>query len=146
MYAVVKTGGKQYKVKEGETLKVEKIPGDVGSSVKFDRVLMISDGETVNIGQPVLDDAMVEGHIVEQGKSKKIIVFKYKRRKRYRRKQGHRQQYTAIKIDSIKAKGIKAGKKAEPETEAKKPDAPQAEVKEKAAEKPEAKAESRKKA
>ena len=151
MYAVVTTGGKQYKVREGETLKVEKIPGDVGSSVKFDRVLMISDGDTVNIGQPVVDDAMVEGHIVEQGKSKKIIVFKYKRRKRYRRKQGHRQQYTAIKIDSIMAKGIKPGKKAEPEPEAKKPvakkpEAPKAEVKEKAAEKPEAKAESREKA
>ena len=75
MYAVVTSGGKQYKVKEGETLKVEKIPGDVGSSIKFDRVLMISDGNAVSIGQPVLDDAMVEGHIVEQGKSKKIIVL-----------------------------------------------------------------------
>ena len=103
MYAVVTSGGKQYKVEEGETLKVEKIPGDVGSSVKFDRVLMIADGDTVSIGQPVLDDALVEGHIVEQGKSKKIIVFKYKRRKRYRRKQGHRQHFTAIQIDSIKA-------------------------------------------
>ena len=122
MYAVVTTGGKQYKVEEGETLKVEKIAGDVGSSVKFDRVLMIADGETVSIGQPVLDDALVEGHIVEQGKSKKIIVFKYKRRKRYRRKHGHRQQYTAVKIDSIQAKAVKAGKKAAAETEAKKPD------------------------
>ena len=112
IYAVITSGGKQYKVEEGETLKVEKIPGAVGSSVKFDRVLMISDGDTFSIGQPVLDDALVEGHIVEQGKSKKIIVFKYKRRKRYRRKQGHRQQYTAIKIDSIKAKAVKAGKKA----------------------------------
>ena len=75
MYAVVTSGGKQYKVEEGETLKVEKIPGDVGSSVKFDRVLMIADGDSVSIGQPVLDDALVEGHIVEQGKSKKIIVI-----------------------------------------------------------------------
>jgi large subunit ribosomal protein L21 len=113
MYAVVSSGGKQYKVEEGETLRVEKIAGKVGSPVTFDRVLMISDGTDVNIGQPVLADAIVEGHIVEQGKAKKIIVFKYKRRKRYRRKQGHRQQYTAIKIDSIQAKGLTAGKKAE---------------------------------
>jgi large subunit ribosomal protein L21 len=121
MYAVVTSGGKQYKVEEGETLRVEKIAGKVGSPVTFDQVLMVSDGTDVNIGQPVLADAVVEGHIVEQGKAKKIIVFKYKRRKRYRRKQGHRQQYTAIKIDSIKAKGLTAGKKAEPESEAEKP-------------------------
>ena len=163
MYAVVTSGGKQYKVEEGETLKVEKIPGAVGSSVKFDRVLMIADGDTVSIGQPVLDDALVEGHIVEQGKSKKVIVFKYKRRKRYRRKHGHRQQYTAVKIDSIQTEAVKAGKKAEPETgakkpadkkvaakeadvgvEAKKPEAPKAAVEKKADKKPEAKAEAKK--
>ena len=164
MYAVVTSGGKQYKVEEGETLKVEKIPGAVGSSVKFDRVLMISDGDTFSIGQPVLDDALVEGHIVEQGKYKKIIVFKYKRRKRYRRKHGHRQQYTAVKIDSIQAEAVKAGKKVEPETgakkpadkkvaakeaaagvEAKKPEAPKAAVEKKVAKKPEAKAKAKKK-
>ena len=103
MYAVVATGGKQYKVQEGQILRVEKIPGDIGSSVTFDKVLMTSDGEVVNIGQPVIENAEVNGHIIEQGKAKKIIVFKYKRRKRYRRKQGHRQQYTAIKIDRINA-------------------------------------------
>ncbi len=103
MYAVVAAGGKQYKVREGETLRVEKIPGDVGNAVAFDKVLMYSDGETVSIGQPVLENVAVSGHIVEQGKAKKIIVFKYKRRKRYRRKQGHRQQFTAVKIESIKA-------------------------------------------
>jgi large subunit ribosomal protein L21 len=101
MYAVVNTGGKQYKVQQGEVLRVEKIPGDVGSPVTFDRVLMFSDGENVNIGQPVLDNVAVEGHIVEQGKAKKIIVFKYKKRKRYRRTQGHRQTFTAVQIDSI---------------------------------------------
>lgn len=101
MYAIVNTGGKQYKVSQGDTLRVEKIPGEIGSPVSFDKVLMFSDGEDVNIGQPVLDNVAVKGHIVEQGKAKKIIVFKYKRRKRYRRKQGHRQPYTAIKIDSI---------------------------------------------
>jgi large subunit ribosomal protein L21 len=104
MYAVVKTGGKQYKVEEGEVLRVEKIPGDIGEPFSFDQVLMFSDGETVSIGQPVLENVDVQGHIVEQGKAKKILVFKYKRRKRFRRTQGHRQQYTAIKIDRIEAK------------------------------------------
>ena len=101
MYAVVSSGGKQYKVQKGEILRVEKISGDIGAPVLFDKVLMFSDGENVNIGQPVLENISIKGHIVEQDKAKKIIVFKYKRRKRYRRKQGHRQQYTAIKIDSI---------------------------------------------
>ena len=101
MYAIVSSGGKQYKVQKGEILRVEKISGDIGAPVSFDKVLMFSDGENVNIGQPVLENISVNGHIVEQDKAKKIIVFKYKRRKRYRRKQGHRQQYTAIKIDSI---------------------------------------------
>ena len=119
MYAVVNSGGKQYKVQKGEVLKVEKISGDVGSSVTFDRVLMFFDGENVSIGQPVLDSVSVEGHIVEQGKAKKIIVFKYKRRKRFRRKNGHRQEFTAVLIDSIKAKGTKAAKAAEPKAEAK---------------------------
>jgi large subunit ribosomal protein L21 len=119
MYAVLNSGGKQYKVQKGEVLKVEKISGDVGSSVTFDRVLMFSDGENVSIGQPVLDSVSVEGHIVEQGKARKIIVFKYKRRKRFRRKNGHRQEFTAVLIDSIKAKGTKAAKAAEPKAEAK---------------------------
>jgi large subunit ribosomal protein L21 len=101
MYAVVKTGGKQYRVQEGDTLRVERIPGDVGASVSFDEVLMISDGSSVNIGQPFLENSAVKGHITEQARSKKVLVFKYKRRKRYRRKIGHRQPYTAVKIDSI---------------------------------------------
>jgi len=103
MYAVISSGGKQYKVQEGEILKVEKLSGDVGGSVSFDDVLMFSDGETVSVGNPGLENISVTGHIVEQGKARKIIVFKYKRRKRYRRKQGHRQQYTAVKIDAISA-------------------------------------------
>ncbi len=101
MYAVVNTGGKQYKVNEGEVLRIEKIPGDVGNEVFFDRILMFSDDENVNIGQPLLANVQVKGHIVEQGKAKKIIVFKYKKRKRYRRKHGHRQPFTAVMIDSI---------------------------------------------
>jgi len=103
MYAVVSTGGKQYKVEEGDILRVEKLPGEVGSPVVFDRVLLFSDGEKLSIGQPAVENVAVQGHIVEQGKAKKIIVFKYKRRKGYRRKQGHRQPFTAVKIDSIQA-------------------------------------------
>ena len=103
MYAVISTGGKQYKVSEGQTIRIEMIPGEVGSPVTFDRVLLFSDGKTVKVGEPTLADVTVAGRIVEQGKAKKIIVFKYKRRKRYRRKRGHRQHYTALKIDAIKA-------------------------------------------
>jgi large subunit ribosomal protein L21 len=103
MYAIVDSGGKQYKVQEGEILRVEKLAGEVGNQVSFDKILMFSDGENVNIGTPILDDVAVNGHIVEQGKAKKIIVFKYKRRKRYRRKRGHRQQFTAVKIDNIQS-------------------------------------------
>ena len=103
MYAVVSTGGKQYKVQQGETLRIEKIPGEVGSKVTFDRVLMVADGENVRVGQPVLEKAAVLAIIVEQDKAKKILVFKYKRRKRYRRKNGHRQPFTAVRIDGIEA-------------------------------------------
>lgn len=88
-------------VSEGQTVRIEKIPGEIGSPVSFDRVLMLSNDQTVKVGQPTLADVAVTGHIVEQGKAKKIIVFKYKRRKGYRKKQGHRQQYTALRIDSI---------------------------------------------
>ncbi|MDJ0803362.1 MAG: 50S ribosomal protein L21 [Desulfobacterales bacterium] len=103
MYAVVKTGGKQYRVQEGDVLRVEKLAGDVGSEIAFDDVLLFSDGENLQVGTPNLDNIAVTGRIVEQDKAPKIIVFKYKRRKRYRRKQGHRQPYTAVKIDSIQA-------------------------------------------
>ena len=101
MYAVINTGGKQYKVQQGETLRIEKIAGEIGSKVTFDKVLMVADGENVRVGQPVIEKAAVQASIVEQDKAKKILVFKYKRRKRYRRKQGHRQPYTAIRIDGI---------------------------------------------
>jgi large subunit ribosomal protein L21 len=101
MYAVLTTGGKQYKVQEGEVLRFEKLEGEIGASVSFDNVLMVSDGETVQIGQPALENVVVHGHIAEQDKTKKFFVFKYKRRKRYRRKQGHRQDYTSVKIDRI---------------------------------------------
>jgi large subunit ribosomal protein L21 len=103
MYAVVNTGGKQYKVQKGETLRIEKIPGEVGSSVTFDKVLMVADGENIRVGQPVLENVAVQAQIVEQDKAKKILIFKYKRRKRYRRKNGHRQPFTAIRINGIEA-------------------------------------------
>ncbi len=117
MYVVVNSGGKQYKVQQGQILRVEKIPGDVGTPMTFDRVLMFSDGENVSIGQPLLENIEVEGHIVEQGKAKKVIVFKYKRRKRYRRKQGHRQAFTAVQIDSIQAGDAATRQEAESQDE-----------------------------
>ncbi len=101
MYAVVASGGKQYKVQKGDILRVEKMPGDVGAPVSFDQVLMVAHGQQIAVGTPTLANATVSGHIVEQGKARKIIVFKYKRRKRYRRRQGHRQMFTAVKIDRI---------------------------------------------
>lgn len=101
MYAVVVSGGKQYKVREGDVLRVEKLAGQVGDPVSFDDVLLYSDGENVQIGQPRLENAKVTARVIEQGKARKIIVFKFKRRKRYRRKQGHRQHFTAVKIDAI---------------------------------------------
>ncbi len=101
MYAIIKTGGKQYRVQQGDILKVEKLEGEEGSEICFNDVLMYSNGEEITLGAPVIDDAMVKAHIVEQGKTKKIIVFKYKRRKGYKKTKGHRQNYTAVKIDSI---------------------------------------------
>ena len=103
MYAVIVSGGKQYRVSEGDTLRLEKLEGEIGADVTFNKVLLFSDGEKVEVGQPSLENVSVEGQIVEQGKSKKIIVFKYKRRKRYRKKQGHRQFFTAVKIGKIAA-------------------------------------------
>jgi large subunit ribosomal protein L21 len=100
-YAVISTGGKQYKVQEGEVVKVERFEGEIGASVIFDNVLMHSDTGNFTVGTPILENAMVKGHIVDQGKNRKIFVFKYKRRKGYSRKQGHRQPYTAVKIDQI---------------------------------------------
>jgi large subunit ribosomal protein L21 len=102
MYAVISSGGKQHRVCEGEIIRVEKISGDKGGEVSFDEVLMFSDDDNVLIGQPTLPNIKVSGHIMGQGRSKKVIVFKYKRRKGYRKKRGHRQDYTALKIDSIK--------------------------------------------
>ncbi|MBU1344105.1 MAG: 50S ribosomal protein L21 [Proteobacteria bacterium] len=101
MYAVIRTGGKQYKVQEEQILKVEKLDGTEGSQVEFDDVLMYSDGETITLGSPKVENAAVKAHILDQAKDTKKLVFKYKRRKGFRRMKGHRQHYTEIKIDSI---------------------------------------------
>ncbi len=101
MYAVIRTGGKQYKVHEEQILKVEKLEGTEGSQLEFDDVLMYSDGETITLGTPTIESAAVKAHILDQAKDKKKLVFKYKRRKGFRRLKGHRQHYTEIKIDSI---------------------------------------------
>jgi len=101
MYAVIRTGGKQYKVHEEQILKVEKLEGTEGSQIEFDDILMYSDGETITLGDPNVENASVKAHILDQAKDKKKLVFKYKRRKGFRRMKGHRQQYTEIKIESI---------------------------------------------
>ena len=101
MYAVIETGGKQYRVQEGDTLFVEKLDCEVGDTVDFDKVLILSkDGELL-AGKPYLEGAKVEGNVLEQGKAKKIVVFKYKAKKNYRKKTGHRQPYTKVKIEKI---------------------------------------------
>lgn len=101
MYAVIQTGGKQYRVTPGQTLRVEKLPGSVGESVTFQSVLLLADGEKLAIGRPAVENAAVTAKIVEQDKATKVLIFKYKRRKRFRRKTGHRQPYTAVRIENI---------------------------------------------
>lgn len=101
-YAIIKTGGKQYRVSEGDTIRVEKIQGEVGSSVELDEVLMLG-GDDVSVGTPLVSGAKVTAEIVAQDRAKKIIVFKMKRRKNYRRKQGHRQPYTELRITGVSA-------------------------------------------
>jgi large subunit ribosomal protein L21 len=103
MYAVIKTGGKQYRVSEGDRLRVEKLPGEVGEKVVFDKVLMLGGDESPKIGAPTVEGAEVEAEIQAQDRAKKVVVFKFKHRKKYRKKQGHRQPYTAVRITKIKA-------------------------------------------
>jgi len=101
MYAVIKTGGKQYRVALGEKLKVEQIPADVGAEVVLDQVLMVGDGESVRVGRPVVAGASVTATVLAHGRGDKIQIFKMRRRKHYQKHQGHRQGYTEIKIDGI---------------------------------------------
>ena len=102
MYAVIETGGKQYRVNQGDIIKVEKLTADVGAKVDFDRILLVGEGADVKVGSPIVDGATVSGTVVEHDRHRKIIVFKMKRRKNYRRKQGHRQDYTGVLIENIK--------------------------------------------
>jgi large subunit ribosomal protein L21 len=103
MYAVIKTGGKQYRVTSGETLKVEILSGDVGTAIVLDKVLMIADGENLSVGKPLLTGATVSATIVAHGRGDKVRIFKMRRRKHYQKNQGHRQNYTEIRIDGISA-------------------------------------------
>ena len=103
MFAVIETGGKQYRVAEGDTVHIEKLDGSVGDAVRFDNVLLVGEGDDVTIGKPAIAGATVAGEIVEHGKDKRLVVFKFKRRKDYRRRNGHRQHYTAVKITTVAA-------------------------------------------
>ncbi len=101
MYAVVKTGGKQYRVAPGEKLKVEQIPADVGAEVILDQVLMVGEGESVRLGQPTVAGATVKATVVAHGRGEKVKIFKMRRRKHYQKHQGHRQGFTELRIESI---------------------------------------------
>lgn len=101
MYAIIRTGGKQYQVAGGDKLRVEKLEGNVGDTVEIDDVLMVVDGENITIGRPVVEKAKVIAKIAEQGRDKKVIVFKKKRRKGYKLKKGHKQHYTGLEIEQI---------------------------------------------
>lgn len=130
MYAVIKTGGKQYRVVAGEKIKVEKLDGEVGSKVVIDQVLMLADGDDVTIGAPVVKGASVSATVVAQGRADKVMIFKFRRRKHYRKTQGHRQDYTEIEIQKIAAKETKEAKEpAVKEAAAAKEPAPAKEVK-----------------
>src|SRR5579885_1944795 len=103
MYAVVRTGGKQYSVREGQQLDVESIAGQAGDRVELDEVLLISDGDALNIGSPTIPGARVVAEVIDQGRAQKVTVFKYKRKTRYRRKVGHRQPFTRLAVREIRA-------------------------------------------
>ncbi|MFT3735981.1 MAG: 50S ribosomal protein L21 [Rhodocyclaceae bacterium] len=103
MYAVIKTGGKQYRVAAGEKIKVEQIPADVGAEVTLDQVLMVGEGDSVKIGAPLVSGATVKAVVLAQGRHDKVTIFKMRRRKHYQKHQGHRQNYTELRIEAISA-------------------------------------------
>ncbi|MEF9863593.1 MAG: 50S ribosomal protein L21 [Christensenellaceae bacterium] len=102
MYAIIKTGGKQFKVEKGSVIKVEKLDAEIGAEVTFEALLTAS-GKTIKVGKPVVKDIVVAGKVIAQDKEKKVVIFKYKPKKDYRKKQGHRQPYTKVEITSIGA-------------------------------------------
>ena len=112
MYAVIETGGKQYRVQEGDIIQVEKLKVEAGDTIEFDKVMVLSDGKDVQIGAPYLADKKVFGDVVENGKAEKVIIFKYKSKKDYRKKQGHRQPYTMVEITSLTGEAKAPKKKA----------------------------------
>jgi len=101
MYAVIEAGGKQHRVAEGELIRIEKIDAETGSTIDFDRVLMVGEGETVKVGTPVIEGAKVSAEVVQHGRGDKVTILKFKRRKHHMKRQGHRQWFTAIKITAI---------------------------------------------
>jgi large subunit ribosomal protein L21 len=107
MYAVVKTGGKQYKVAAGEKLKVEQIPADVGAEITLDQVLAVGAGDQLKVGAPLVSGAAVKATVISHGRHDKVKIFKMRRRKHYQKHQGHRQNYTELRIDSIVAKALR---------------------------------------
>ena len=118
MYAVLKTGGKQYKVAQNDIIIVEKLVAEAGSTIDLDEVLMIGDGETASVGTPNLDGAKVTAEVLEQKRGKKVIIFKKKRRQNYRRTRGHRQELTVLRITDIFADGKKKARRAEAKAKA----------------------------
>lgn len=119
-YAIIETGGKQYKVTEGQTIKVERLEAEEDGSVQLDKVLLLADGDNVTIGKPLVEGARVMATVKENGRDDKIIVFKYKAKVRYRRKNGHRQQYTSLNIDKILPAGAEYTKPVKKTTRRKK--------------------------
>ncbi|MCV6589708.1 MAG: 50S ribosomal protein L21 [Marinobacterium sp.] len=101
MYAVIVTGGKQYRVQEGQTLKIEKLAVEAGSNVEFDRVLLVGNGDDIKVGAPVVEGAKVAAEVVAHGRGKKVQILKFKRRKHHMKRQGHRQWFTEVKITGI---------------------------------------------
>ncbi len=101
MYAVIKTGGKQYRVKEGDIIKLETLPGDVGSLIEFAEVLMITEGDTATIGAPFINNGLVKAEVLAHGRHKKIKIIKFRRRKHHMKQMGHRQNFTQVKITAI---------------------------------------------
>ena len=114
MYAIIETGGKQYRVSEGDQIRIEKIKAADGEQVKFNKVLVLGEGAEAKVGAPYVESAAVFGDVIETGKGKKVIIFKYKAKKDYRKKQGHRQPYTLVEITGISADGTAPAKKAAP--------------------------------